>query len=225
MARSSTRPTGWISHLSVSPDGQRVAFLDQPILGDDRGGVSVVDSAGNQQKLPIECESAQGIAWSPSGREVWFTCASRGLWRALLAATLDGKVRTVLRVPGSLFLGDIAADGTVLLSHDNARRGIMGLAPGETTERDLSWLDWSQPMMLSEDGRTLLITEEGEGGGPGYGVFVRKTDGSPAVRLGTGEGTALSPDGRLGDRPEARPGAGAVPAAADRGRGGPRAHE
>jgi Tol biopolymer transport system component len=105
-------------------------------------------------------------------------------------------VRKVLQVPGSLFLGDIGSDGTVLLSHDNARRGIMGLAPGETEERDLTWLDWSQPTMLSEDGRMLLISEQGEGGGPGYGVFLRRTDGSPAVRLGTGEAIALSPDGK-----------------------------
>ncbi|HYN06248.1 MAG TPA: protein kinase [Vicinamibacterales bacterium] len=189
--------TGWISHLRVSPDGKRVAFLDQPIVGDDRGGPAIVDESGKKQSIPVECESTQGIAWAPSGQEVWFTCASKGLWRALLAATLDGRVRTVLQVPGSLFLGDIASDGTVLLSHDSARRGMVAMAPGETKERDLSWLDWTQPTMLSEDGRTVLFAEEGEGGGAGYGVFLRKTDGSPAVRLGTGEATALSPDGRL----------------------------
>lgn len=188
--------SGWISQVSVSPDGRLVAFQDQPILGDDRGSISIIDAVGNKQALPVECESTQGIAWAPSGKEVWFTCASRGLWRALLAASLDGKVRTVLQVPGSLFLGDIAADGTVLLSHDNSRRGVVGLAPGETKERDLSWLDWTQPQMLSDDGRTLLISEQGEGGGPGYGVFLRPTNGSPAVRLGTGEAIALSPDGK-----------------------------
>jgi serine/threonine protein kinase len=188
--------TGWVSQVAVSPDGTRVAFQDQPILGDDRGSISVIDAAGKKQTLPVECESTQGIAWTPSGKEVWFTCASKGLWRALLAATLDGKVRKVLQVPGSLFLGDIGPDGAVLLAHDNARRGVVGLAPGESKERDLSWLDWTQPTMLSEDGRTLLISEQGEGGGPGYGVFLRKTDGSPAVRLGTGEAIALSPDGK-----------------------------
>ncbi len=188
--------TGWISHVRVSPDGQRVAFLDQPIVGDDRGSPAVIDASGKKQNFPVECESTQGIAWTPSGKEVWFTCASKGLWRALLAATLDGRVRSVLQVPGSLFLADIGADGAVLLTHDNARRGMVGLAPGETTEQDLSWLDWSQPAMLSDDGRTLLFTEEGEGGGAGYGVFLRKTDGSPAVRLATGEGLALSQDGR-----------------------------
>ncbi len=115
--------TGWISHLSVSPDGRHVAFLDQPIVGDDRGGVSIIDATGARKQFSIECESTQGIAWAPSGQEVWFTCASKGLWRALRAVTLDDKVRTVLQVPGSLFLGDIGLDGTVLLSHDNARRG------------------------------------------------------------------------------------------------------
>jgi Tol biopolymer transport system component/tRNA A-37 threonylcarbamoyl transferase component Bud32 len=188
--------TGWISQVSVSPDGKLVAFQDQSVAGDDRGSISVIDAAGKKQALPVQCESTQGIAWSPSGKEVWFTCASKGLWRALLAASLDGKVRKVLQVPGSLFLGDIAADGTVLLSHDNSRRGVIGLAPGETKERDLSWLDWTQPQMLAADGKTLLISEQGEGGGPGYGVFVRPTDGSPAVRLGTGEALALSSDGK-----------------------------
>jgi Tol biopolymer transport system component len=35
------------------------------------------------------------------------------------------------------------------------------------------------------------------GGGLGYSVYVRKADGSPAVRLGPGVGADLSPDGRL----------------------------
>src|SRR5258706_7513910 len=38
--------------------------------------------------------------------------------------------------------------------------------------------------------------ERGEGGGPDYTMFLRQTDGSLPVRLGTGRGMALSPDGR-----------------------------
>ncbi|HSC26171.1 MAG TPA: hypothetical protein VLD67_02795, partial [Vicinamibacterales bacterium] len=188
--------TGWISQLSVSRDGRRVAFLDQPLLGDDRGSVSIVDASGAKVALPVECESAQGIGWAPGDREVWFTCASKGLWRALMAATPDGQVRTLLRVPGTMILGDIAANGDVLLSHHNARRGMVGFAPGDKEPRDLSWLDWSQPAALSDDGRTLLFTEEGEGGGPGYGAFLRSTDGAPAVRLGMGEALDMSADGK-----------------------------
>src|SRR5262249_23006651 len=47
---------------------------------------------------------------------------------------------------------------------------------------------------VSPDGQRVLITESGEGGGPGYSAYLRKTDGSPAVRLGAGSTEAFSPD-------------------------------
>lgn len=187
---------GWISHPRVSPDGGTVAFLDHPILGDDRGSAAVADRAGNVRTLSGEYESTQGLAWSRSGDEVWFTGAEKGSGRALHAVTLSGVLRTVLRTPGTLTIGAIGRDGSVLLSHDNGRRGIIGLAAGESKERDLSWLDWSQPLALSEDGQTLLISEQADGGGPGYSVYLRKMDGSPAVRLGSGDAQALSLDGK-----------------------------
>jgi Tol biopolymer transport system component len=55
-------------------------------------------------------------------------------------------------------------------------------------------MDWSAPKDLSDDGKTLLFSESGEGGGENYTVYVRETDGSPAIRLGEGIGYALSPD-------------------------------
>jgi dipeptidyl aminopeptidase/acylaminoacyl peptidase len=39
-----------------------------------------------------------------------------------------------------------------------------------------------------------LISEQGDGGGAGYSVYLRKTDGSPAVRLGAGDALAMSAD-------------------------------
>jgi Tol biopolymer transport system component len=60
----------------------------------------------------------------------------------------------------------------------------------------MSALDWSRATILSNDGKMLIFTEEGEGGGPGYSVFLRKLDGSAPTRLGEGEGLALSPDGK-----------------------------
>jgi Tol biopolymer transport system component len=188
--------SGWITDPRVSPDGKSIAFLDHPLVGDDRGTAAIIDASGKKRTLSGDCESTQGLAWSPKGDEIWFTCSQQGLSRSIDASTLDGKQRTLLRVPGSLLLGGVAADGTVLVSHDIARRGAAGLARGDTRERDLSWLDWTQPIALTEDGTTLLTTEEGEGGGSGYGVYLRKLDGSPAVRLGTGSALALSPDGK-----------------------------
>src|SRR5207237_7997697 len=49
---------------------------------------------------------------------------------------------------------------------------------------------------LSADGRAVLFGETGEGGGPKYAVYLRKTDGSSAMRLGEGISLGLSPDGK-----------------------------
>ena len=75
---------------------------------------------------------------------------------------------------------DVGKEGNVLLTRGNDRAGIIGLAPGDAKERDLSWLDWSVPGDLSADGRTVLFAETGEGGGPKYAVYLRKTDGTPS---------------------------------------------
>ena len=81
----------------------------------------------------------------------------------------------------------------------------MVLAPGETEERDLSWFDASQPAALSRDGRTLLFTDRGAAGSlqdaGNAASYLRRTDGSPAIRLGEGTAQALSPDGQVGALP------------------------
>jgi len=185
---------GWISHPRVSPKGDRVAFLDHPLPGDDEGSVAVVDLAGSKRTLSSGGSSAQGLAWSPNEEEIWFTAAQVGTDRGLYAVTLSGQQRLVTQVPGVLTLHDISRDGRVLLARDNWRREVTGLAPGENRERDLTWLDWSFPTDLSADGKTLLFEEQAQGGGAAYSVYLRQTDGSPAVRLGEGRSLALSPD-------------------------------
>ncbi len=185
---------GWISHPRFSPKGDRIAFLDHPLPGDDGGSVAVVDLAGSKQTLSSGWITTQGLAWSPNGEEIWFTAAILGNQRGLYAVTLSGQQRLLAQVPGVLILHDIWRDGRVLLARDNWRREVTGLSARENKERDLTWLDWSVPADLSADGRTLLIDEQGEGGGAAYSTYLRKTDGSAAVRLGDGRALALSPD-------------------------------
>ena len=186
---------GWISHPRVSSKGDAVAFLDHPQFGDDAGAVSLVDLNGKKTTLSDGWSSVQGLAWSPSGEEIWFTAGESGGSRALYAVTRTGRRRLVAKSAGGQTLEDIFADGRVLLNHSNERIGLVGLG-ADSKQRNLSWLDWSRGPILSDDGATLVFTEEGEGGGAGYSVYLRRTDGAPALRLGEGEGLALSPDGK-----------------------------
>jgi len=187
---------GWVSHLHFSPKGDRLAFIDHNLLGDDGGRISVVDLKGKKSDLTERWASAFGAAWSPSGDEIWFTATSTGFSRSLRGVTLSGKVRELLSAPGTLTLHDVAAGGRALISRDALRAGAIGLAPGENKERDLSWQDWTVPIDISEDGKMILFIEAGEAGGGEYAVFSRDTNGTSAVRLGQGSGVALSPDGK-----------------------------
>ncbi|MCA1582973.1 MAG: serine/threonine-protein kinase [Acidobacteria bacterium] len=188
--------TGWIGRPRVSPGGDVVAFFDHPVFGDDRGSLAIVDLAGKKRTLSSGWESEQGIAWSVSGEEIWFTATQAGSSRALYAVTTSGRQRLVARTPGGMLLQDISGDGRVLFIQSNARLGFLGLLPGDARERDLSGLEWSYGPLLSEDGKTAVFTEQGEAGGPGYSVYMRKLDGSAPVRLGEGNALALSPDGK-----------------------------
>jgi dipeptidyl aminopeptidase/acylaminoacyl peptidase len=84
------------------------------------------------------------------------------------------------------------------------RRELVGMTADDAKQHDLSWLDYTYPADLSADGKTLLFDEEGGGGslaysksgGLTYAVYIRKTDGSPAVLLGEGGAVSLSPDGK-----------------------------
>ncbi|MGA8440403.1 MAG: protein kinase [Candidatus Sulfotelmatobacter sp.] len=187
---------GWISHPRVSPDGKLVAFVDHAYERDDDGTIATVDQTGNRRTLTGEFVSVQGVAWRPAGSEIWFTGTTSGSSRELHAVTLAGKERLVYLGTGTLTLHDISKDGRVLFSRDDLRAGMIGLAPGETKERDLSWHDWSVPRDISDDGKLVSFDETGEAGGETGGLYVRGTDGSPAVRLGDGRFPTLSPDGK-----------------------------
>jgi WD40 repeat protein len=110
--------------------------------------------------------------------------------RGLRAVTLNKQERLVYEAPGSLTLWDIAPDGRVLLTRDEERRAVVGMPPGQTTERDLSWFDNSGVADISDDGQWFLL-------GDRFGVYLRRMDGTPPIRLDlNGFGDDISPDGK-----------------------------
>ena len=189
------KTAGWIGDPRISPKGDRIAFLDHPVVADDGGGVAVIDLDGNRKTLSTGWISTDGLVWSPNGDEIWFTATHEGLSRAVYAVDLSGHERLLARIPGALTLLDASKDGRVLLRRDASRQEIKGLINGEAKPRELSWFDFSLAAALSNDGKTLLFAEVGEAGGASYGIYIRGTDGSPAIRLGDGNPQDLSPDG------------------------------
>ncbi|HEY3204678.1 MAG TPA: protein kinase [Thermoanaerobaculia bacterium] len=184
-----------IDSPAISPDGRSVAYARS---GLDKEEIVVCDRAG-QKKTIADSPYDASIVWHPSAREIWYSAPRlEAGGSALYAATPSGGARrTLWTSPDLLTLLDLASDGSVLVERRAVRRSVYFRGPDQPEERDLSWLDWGLRFSLSDDGSTLLIAEMGVGGGQKGAVFLRRTDGSAAIRLAEGTGMSLSPDGRL----------------------------
>jgi dipeptidyl aminopeptidase/acylaminoacyl peptidase len=180
-----------IDDLRFSPDGRYLAFIPHDNPYDDRGTTVILRANGEKVATSMLYESTEGLAWTPSGDEVWFTSPLEN--GQIHALSLSGKNREVLSVPGRLFLRDIASNGQLLAEQGIAHLGSMVLTAGQNAPRDLSWLDYGFFRALSDDGQMILFDEEGQASAA-YTIYVRATDGSPAISIGEGYGAALSRD-------------------------------
>jgi len=186
--------TGWLSHVRISPRGDRVAFLQHPSYNDDYGSVATVDVAGKVTVLTGNKYEVLDLAWSPNGEEIWITASQNPGMRGVYALGKNGGERPVLEIPGNLTLKDIHRDGRVLLVRESDRRELRVAVAGQAQDRDLSWFDWTYPTDVSRDGNTFLFHESGVAGGKDFSQYVRKLDGSPPVLLGAGSNGRFSPD-------------------------------
>jgi Tol biopolymer transport system component len=180
---------GWLDSLRVAPRGDLVAVFE---IAFGRSRLVVFDREGHRKlSMPLTALPS-GLAWSPSGDELWVSTISNG-GSSLEAVRMTGEKRPLLHLAGVVRLLDVAPGGRALLTLSSLWQGFSGLAPGEARERDLSWSDVVLAKDLSADGRTVLFDEQGSSS---PSVYVRGTDGSPAVRLGDGLAKILSPDGK-----------------------------
>jgi eukaryotic-like serine/threonine-protein kinase len=192
-------PGFWVDSVRVSSRGDQVAFVAHA-RSDSGGTVMVVAPGGTARKVTGTFVDIGGLAWSPNGREIWFTAAKKGARRELLGVDLSGRERRLYTGLGSILLHDISGDGRVLVStkDDRARLFFGGVdVPGN---RELSWFDFSAGGSLSHDGKVVFFAESGEAAGTSRLLFVREADGSPPRRIATGRAggnAAISPDGRF----------------------------
>ncbi|MGP0071043.1 MAG: protein kinase domain-containing protein [Bryobacteraceae bacterium] len=191
------RTSGYISSVRMSRDGGAIVFAEHPVLGDDRGFVTLVDLHGKSTRLTPEWSSLRGMAWGPSGKEVWFTASEITEPQRLMAVDLKGKLRDILRSPGFLWLQDISASGKVLLGNSQEGGGISFHSAGETVDRFVDVASESNLVDgISADGTQLSVTYSGANSGVDYTVYFAKNDGSSPVRIGDGSGLGITPDGK-----------------------------
>jgi serine/threonine protein kinase/Tol biopolymer transport system component len=196
------RTSGYISSVRMSREGDVIAFAEHPVLGDDRGFVRLVDLQGKSQRLTREWSSVRGLAWGPSGKEIWFTAAENEEPQNLMAVDRQGTLRSILKSPGYLWLQDISASGKVLLGDSQEGGGISfhaaetnGTAGAVDQAVDVA-SESSIADGISSDGTELSVTYSGANSGVDYSVYFVKNDGSPPVRIGDGSGIGITPDGK-----------------------------
>ncbi|MCC6334517.1 MAG: protein kinase [Myxococcales bacterium] len=186
-----------IRSARFSPSGDRVAFTRHPVPFDDRGRVEVVDLSGKLLVRSSDYWTLDGLAWPPGGDEVWFTAANRNLQRSIRALSSSGNEREVFATPGTLRIHDVDAKGRALVGTSIQRSRIFGKVAGDERERPLSWFDGSEPAALSWDGKQMLFIEGAGADSQEIETYLRVFDDGPApIRLSSGWGRALSPDGK-----------------------------
>ena len=189
-----------INIVRVSQDGAFLAVMEQATMGGGPEWLTILDRNGHvtRQSRKWSTVVADGLAWTPDGREVWFTASEVPGRAAVHAMSRDGHERIVYRAMGAVRILDIAPDGRTLLANDSFRADMSLVNVDNPGERDLTWKGWSRPVALSGDGSTLSFGYGGRSGPSGImSGYIRGTDGSPAVLLSDrGSAGAFSPDGK-----------------------------
>jgi hypothetical protein len=191
------RTSGWIDHPAISPDRKELAFLDHPIAGDDRGFVAISDLSGNVKRLTGEWSGLKGLVWSRNTDEIWFAASLGGEPDSLRAVSRSGRQRVLLAAPVDLNICDINAKGQALILASRSTSEIAIRRPGQKTDQVLDFGSSTGSIAgLSDDGTLMGVSYTGTGSGTDYITYIVRTDSPELVRLGDGDPSGVSPDGK-----------------------------
>ena len=125
------------------------------------------------------------------------TSSAEGTTRMQAVSSLAGASVSSRRSPATYPARHVPRRRVLLLERTHAGERVIGASrPAKSQEREpvlARRLAAGRPLGGRDD---VLFTETAQGGGVRKAVYKRKTDGSPAVRLGEGDALALSPDGQ-----------------------------
>lgn len=184
-----------IDWIRLSPTGDAIAFTDLT----SGFQLALLDPAGAQKSPAILASFSANYrttsrpAWTPDGREVWIDSPLPLESGTIYGFDRTAKRRTVVTLPGQVMVESISPRGRLLFTSWRHHSGASGLAPGESTERDLSWAGRPTRPLLARDGSMVIFTNL-IGSDPS--VYWRRTDGTSAVRLCEGTAGAISPDNK-----------------------------
>lgn len=110
--------------------------------------------------------------------------------------TRSGDQRTILSTMSDIALHDVSTDGRVLLTSVRGSTEIRVGHEGGGQDRPIEVPDEHATIAgLSYDGKTIALGASGTASGQDYSTLVM-AEGSEAVRLGDGDPTSISPDGK-----------------------------
>jgi hypothetical protein len=107
---------------------------------------------------------------------------------------MNGDMRAGSPGVGDATIQDVGPDGRRLIIRGDWFKRIWAKLASDPALKDFSWLDVSFFPILSGDGSMLAFGDGSTVGGPNYSVMLKRTDGSPAVKLGEGAPLAMSRD-------------------------------
>jgi serine/threonine protein kinase len=172
-----------------------LAFFQEQGDSTEDGNVNLIDRNG-KVRLLTPVHGFTGLAWGPRGDEIWISTYRDGE-SCLLAVDLSGGTRTLLRHGERLEIQDVDATGRVLAALDSYQDQTFGRGRGESSDRDLGWLDAQTTMGLTADGKSALLMPMSEWSWVVGTLYLRPLSGEPAQSLGLGQGEpTISADGK-----------------------------
>ena len=156
-----------------------------------------VSASGEKKVISTHWTDITGLAWSPDGERLWLTGRKSERSIALFELQQNGKERLLARVPEDLQLMDVSRDGRALLATIDWHSEVYALLPGETEQRDFTYMDFPLPYDFSPQHGLVLFEDVGESSSSEGGTsYLATADGAAPMKLGSGFCRGISPNGQ-----------------------------